>query len=476
MIDCTAFVESLDGKPVAVFGLGLSGLASVEALVNAGAKVLAWDDTADAHGAAKKAGADVKQLDEKVLEQCACLILAPGVPLHFPKPHPVVLAARAADIEIIGDLEVLHRCAHGRKTIGITGTNGKSTTTALITHILKESGQSVAMGGNIGKPVLALEMPEKKGFFVLEVSSYQIDLCPSFRPDMAVLLNITPDHIDRHGSFDKYAHAKERLFEGSESEEGLAIISLDDEPCRKIYERLLAGKLGNRRVRPVSCEGSVEKGVYAKDGVLFDNRENQNIEIGSLNAIPTLRGTHNHENAAVAFAVCCSVDVGLEAEEILKHIRTFEGLPYRQFPTRTINGVAYINDSKATNAEAAGKALASYRNIYWIAGGRPKGEGLQDIVPYLSNIKHVFLIGEAMMAFAGWLDQYSIPYTLSGELTHAVNDAHAMAQQQRGQPGGAGTVLLSPACASFDQFKSFEARGDLFSALVEGLEEKSVAA
>ncbi len=466
MIDCTEFVKTLDGKPVAVFGLGLSGLSSVKALVKAGAKVKAWDDSADAHEDAKAAGAEITRLDEAQLKECALLVLAPGVPLFYPKPHNVVVAARSLNLEIICDLEIFHRCNHGRVTIGVTGTNGKSTTTALVSHILKKGGKSIAMGGNIGNAVLDLDMPDEGGFFVLEISSYQMDLCPTFRPDISVLLNITPDHLDRHGNFKNYAAAKERVFEG----EGLAIISLDDEPCRKIYERLIAVKDGKRRVRPFSFGGLVDEGVYVEQGVLFDARKGEAKEAGSIVGFTTLRGNHNYQNAAAAFAVCASKDVGMKSTDILKYMQTFEGLPHRQHQIKLINGVPYINDSKATNAEAASKALASYRNIYWIAGGRPKGDGLEDLYPLMNNVRHVYLIGEAMVAFAGWLDQYSVPYTMCGDLENAVLEAHALAQNERGRPGGAGAVLLSPACASYDQFKSFTERGDAFTDLVMALE------
>ncbi|MEM7651192.1 MAG: UDP-N-acetylmuramoyl-L-alanine--D-glutamate ligase [Pseudomonadota bacterium] len=469
MIDCSKFVETLNDKPVAVFGLGLSGLSTIRALAKAGASVKAWDDNETVHKAANDAGADIVELNQKELEKCALLVLAPGVPLFYPKPHKVVKAARAANLEIICDLEILHRCGHGRKVIGITGTNGKSTTTALIGHILKQAGKSIAVGGNIGEAALDLKMPNKDGFFILEISSYQIDLCPTFRPDISVLLNITPDHLDRHGNFKNYIVAKQRIFEG----DGLGVVCLDDEPCRKTYERLINSDLGERRVRPFSCEGAVENGVFVKDAEVFDARkdESEPVLIGSLNGLSALRGAHNHQNASAALAVCASKEVGLKPEEVIEHMKSFPGLPHRQFQVRVINGVPYVNDSKATNAEAASKALASYKRIYWIAGGRPKGDGLDDLSGLMPNIRHVFLIGEAAVAFAGWLDQYSVEYTMCGDLEGAVEEAHKMAQEERGRPGGAGTVLLSPACASFDQFKSFAARGEKFTELVEALEE-----
>lgn len=464
MIDLKPFVKNLEGRPVAVFGLGLSGLATVKALGKAGAEVLAWDDKAQSHEAAKKAGATVVPLSEKNLRGCAALVLAPGAPLHYPAPHEVVLAARAAGTEIIGDLEILHRTGHGRRTIGITGTNGKSTTTALTAHILKAAGVDAAMGGNIGKAVLDLKMPGKQGVFVLEISSYQADLCPQFRPDIAVLLNITPDHIDRHGSLENYIASKEKLFEG----EGTAIVSVDDEPGQKICSRLT--ETGRRRIIPISCRRALAGGVYVEDGSLFDAMDGEAVEVGSLRGLTVLKGTHNHQNAAAAYAACRAA--GLEADDIMAHIQTYPGLKHRQFPVRAINGVAYINDSKATNAVAAAKALCAFQNIYWIAGGRPKEGGLSGLEHALSQVRHVFLIGEAMDDFANWLNAYNIPYSLSGTLDKAVEESHAMAQGARGQPGGSGVVLLSPACASFDQFRSFEERGDVFTDLVMKLDDK----
>lgn len=461
MIDLKPFTRNLEGRPVAVFGMGLSGLATVRALKKAGAEILAWDDRESGREAAEKAGAKVEKLTREKLRGCAALVLAPGVPLHYPEPHPVVLAARAAGTPIIGDLELLHEAAHGRRTIGITGTNGKSTTTALTAHVLGAGGLDAAMGGNIGRAALDLALPGKEGIFVLELSSYQIDLCPRFRPDIGVLLNITPDHIDRHGSFENYAAAKERMFEG----EGVAVIAVDDEPGQAICDRLSAA--GQRRVVPVSCRRAVEGGVYVEDGNLFDAMDGPAVAMGSLRGLTVLRGVHNHQNAAAAYAA--SRLAGLDGEAAMAGMQTYPGLKHRQFPVRDINGVIYIDDSKATNAEAAARALAAFQNIYWIAGGRPKEGGLNGLEPLLGQVRHVFLIGEAMEEFARWLGAYSIPCSLSETLDRAVDEAHAQAQAARGQPGGSGVVLLSPACASFDQFRSFEDRGEAFMRLVADL-------
>ncbi len=411
-IDLTDFAKSLCGKPVAIFGLGLSGLTSVEALINAGIKTIAWDDGQESVNKAKALGAKCQPLDTKTLSGCAVLLLSPGVPLTHPQPHPVAKAAQEAGIEIIGDLEILHRANHGHKTIGITGTNGKSTTTALLTHVLKACGRPAVMGGNIGVPVLKLDLPTPDTIIVLEISSYQIDLCPTFRPDIGVLLNITPDHINRHGTFENYTAIKNLMLEGAQ-----------------------------QAIRP------------------------QDLDIGFLKDenFPRLPGDHNKQNIAAVCAVCKII--GLEQDKVIEAVKTFPGLPHRQFLTRQINNVSYINDSKATNAQAAAKALGAYENIFWIVGGQAKEGGLSGLEDYKSRIAHAYLIGESTPAFETWMKERGIDYTLSNTLETAVPQAHEAAQKQN-KPA---SVLLAPACASWDQFKSFEHRGDAFTQIVEGL-------
>jgi len=298
--------------------------------------------------------------------------------------------------------------------------------------------------------------------FVLEMSSFQLDLCPTFAPDIGILLNLSPDHLDRHGTMDAYGAAKARIFRG----EGVGIISVDDNHSEKIYEQLK--DLGHRTIYPLSVNNEDKDGVFVKNGVLFEAMYGDPVEISEMD-IATLPGVHNHQNAAAAYAAARSI--GLEPQAIMAAMKTFPGLQHRQFLSRTINGVAYVNDSKATNANAAARALVSYRNVYWIAGGRPKDGGLKGIEPYMDHVRHVFLIGEAMDEFASWLDKYGVPHEFSRTLERAVDSAHRMAQSERGQPGGTGTVVLSPACASFDQFKSFEERGDEFNAIVAKLSE-----
>ncbi len=462
MIDTTPYVRTLEGKPVAVFGLGLSGRSVAKALIRGGATILAWDDSEEGREAAQKDGIPLTDFTNQNFAAFAALVLSPGIPLYFPKPHAVAERARSAGIEIIGDLELFHRCATGIKTVGITGTNGKSTTTALITHILKQSGRTALMAGNIGTPVLDIDL-KKDVILVLEVSSYQMDLCPTFRPDIAVLLNITPDHIDRHGSMESYVAAKERIFGG----DGIAVCAIDDAPSNGIYDRIL--KMGSRKAIPISVKKEITGGIFAREGNLFDSTTGDPLNAGSLTNLTILPGIHNHQNICAAYAVCHAL--GLTAEEIFTHLKTYPGLAHRQYLVKLINGVAYVNDSKATNADAAARAIACYNNVYLIAGGRAKDGGLTGIEPTLDRIRHVFLIGEAADDFSKWLTKMNTPHTISGSMDIAVLEAHRMAQADRGQPGGAETVLLSPACASWDQFKNFERRGEVFEALVNTLSD-----
>jgi len=458
MIDVAKFVETLKGEPVAVLGLGISNKAVVKALVKAGAKVAAWDDNEENRKAAE---GHLKDLAHEDMAKYACLVLAPGVS----NDHPVALKAQEAGLEIICDLEILHRCAHGRKTIGVTGTNGKSTTTALIGHILNESGIRASVGGNIGHAALALAMPPKDGAFVLEISSFQAEISPTFTPDIAVHLNLTPDHLDRHGTMENYAAAKLKIFRGP----GKAVMGVDDDFSKKMFEKI--EKAGEREIVALSVGSERKNGVYVHNNALFDAQGEVTHKVAMLDDIPTLPGVHNQQNAAAAYAVARFM--GLRPDTIMDAMRTFPGLPHRQFLVRTINGVAYVNDSKATNAAAAAKALACYKNVYWIAGGRPKAGGPKGLEPFVSHIRHAFLIGESMEEFASWLENHGVPHNLSGTLDVAVADAHRLAQSERGQPGGTGTVLLSPACASFDQFRNFEERGNIFTTLVDDLKEEA---
>ena len=457
MINVAHFAKTLKDKPVAVFGIGKSNLAVIHALTKAHVSVVAGDDNNMQQ--AVEAGAIAGLMDSD-FSQYACLVLAPGVPLHFPEPHDVVKKARAAGIEIICDVEILHRLNHGRQTIGVTGTNGKSTTTALIGHILKTCNVEAEVGGNIGHAVLDLDMPPHEGAFVIEMSSYQIDLCPTFTPDIAIHLNLTPDHLDRHGSLAGYYQAKKNIFRST----GAAIIGVDDEDSARMVLEVSAA--GMRNVFPISVLRPVEGGVYVLNGVLFDSMFGPAEKQADMN-MAALPGLHNHQNAAAAYAAARMM--GVPARKIIQAMQSFPGLAHRQYPVRDINGIIYINDSKATNAAAAEKALVCYNDIFWIAGGKAKDGGLNGLAPYMGRIAHAFTIGDAMAEFSLWLEQHGVTVTRCETLARAVPAAHQAAQKH-----GRGVVLLSPACASFDQFQNFEQRGDIFVSLVADLKEKAV--
>ena len=470
MIDVSKFVKDLKKCTVAVFGLGTSGLSVIKALSKAGVEIYAWDDKESARDKVPAGLATLHKLDAQTLRKCDLLVLAPGVPLNHPEPHEVVKAANEAEIEIIGDIEIFARATREKDwtVIGLTGTNGKSTTTTLIHHILKENDVSVALGGNIGLPVLDMKPPKKGGVVVLELSSFQLDLCPTFAPDIGILMNITPDHIDRHGSVQEYGAIKTRVFR---KHGGAAVIVTDDDYCNVICADLQSRD--DKTVLPVSIMNPPANGYFVRGGDLIRMQDGAENPIGSIGNITKLHGPHNMQNAACAFAATKAC--GLDSEDILSAIRTYPGLPHRQFPVRVINGVAYINDSKATNAEAASKALACHKNIYWIVGGKAKDGGLDGLEHFMDRVRHAFLIGEAAEDFGKWLDRYGVEHRMSKTLSHAVEEAHRMAQDERGQPGGTGVVLLSPACASYDQFKNFEERGDIFTKLVEALPESESA-
>ena len=456
MIRATAF----NGKTVAVFGLGASGLATVRALVDGGAEVAAWDDNEAGRKAAADAGAPIVDLTTADWSRYAALILAPGVPLTHPEPHWTVKKAEAAGIETIGDVELFFRerkaIAPHAPVIAITGTNGKSTTTALIAHILRELGNDVQLGGNIGRAVLTLEPPAESRIHVLELSSFQIDLAPSAAPTVAVLLNITPDHIDRHGTVEHYAEVKRRLVEGAET---AAVIGVDDDFCVGIASAL--EKRGTPAVRRISVRTRLEEGnLHALEARVYDGEHLK----ADLAGIPTLRGSHNWQNAAAAIAAIEALPERYRANgDLAAALRSFPGLAHRLEVLPGISALEFINDSKATNADSTEKALASFEgNIYWILGGKPKAGGIATLSSYFPRIAKAYLIGEATEEFAATLGT-DVPFERSGTLDVAVRNATADALAAN-KPGR--VVLLSPACASYDQFKNFEVRGDAFRRLV----------
>jgi UDP-N-acetylmuramoylalanine--D-glutamate ligase len=449
-------VPGFEGRKVAVLGLARSGRAAAAALAAGDAEVLAWDDS-DKTRAAVAGKVPLRDLTAVDWRQVAALMLSPGIPHSFPKPHSAVAAAARAGVEILGDIELLGRAQPQARFIGITGTNGKSTTTALIGHILGQAGKTVEIGGNLGPPALGLEPLGKDGIYVLELSSFQLELVTSLAFDIAVLLNITPDHLDRHGDMDGYIAAKRRIF-AHQGESASAVIGIDDAICRDIAETLRRDN--KARIVPISVCERVPGGVYVESGWLVDALAGSPQRIFDFTEAPRLPGTHNAQNAAAAYAV--ARQAGLSSKAVIAGIRTFPGLAHRQELVDTIEGVRYINDSKATNADATEKALACYPAIYWIAGGLPKAGGITSLAPYFTRLRHAFLIGNATGEFAATLDG-KVPYTRCGDLAAALE---AASERARAEHVPDAVVLLSPACASYDQFPNFEVRGDTFRRLV----------
>jgi UDP-N-acetylmuramoylalanine--D-glutamate ligase len=460
-------VETIRGQRVALFGLGGSGLSSARALAGGGAEVAAWDDSPAARERASVAGLHLVDLARADWRDFRLFVLAPGVPLTHPAPHWTVNLADEAGVPIIGDIELFARergvRAPDAPFVAITGTNGKSTTTALIAHVLREAGREVAMGGNIGVPVLDLPPPAAGRTHVIECSSYQIDLAPSLAPSVGLLINITPDHLDRHGDLARYAAIKERLVAHSE----VALVGVDDEPCRAIRARLTA-RVGPPRVIGVSGKQSSLADICVSEcRVMARGEAAPLVDLAKARA---LRGAHNAQNAAFAYAALRTL--GVERERIARAFESFPGLAHRMQEVGRIGRVLFINDSKATNADAAEKALLSFRDIHWILGGRPKTDGVEPLRPLFPRVAKAYLIGEASDEFARTLAG-AVPFERCGTL-RAATEAAAEDATRSGAREPA--VLLSPACASFDQFDNFEARGDAFRAHVaEWLERRAAS-
>ncbi|MBL8587538.1 MAG: UDP-N-acetylmuramoyl-L-alanine--D-glutamate ligase [Methylobacteriaceae bacterium] len=455
-------VSAFAGRDVALFGLGGSGLTTAQALVAGGARVACWDDSAAQRDKAAAAGLAIEDLAAAEFSRFAALILTPGAPLTHPAPHWSAAKARAAGIEIIGDIELFCRerraRAPGAPFIAITGTNGKSTTTALIAHLLRAFGRDVALGGNIGTAILALPPPAARRTHVIECSSFQIDLAPSLDASVGVLLNLAPDHIDRHGTMEIYAAVKERLVAMA----GRVVIGVDDAHARAIAARLAAA---GKPVTPISAAGApLADGVFARGSKLFRAAAGAARELADLSAIASLRGAHNAQNACAAIAAIG--DLADDAAALQAALAVFPGLPHRMEEVGRLGRALFINDSKATNADAAEKALASFGgDIFWIVGGKRKEEGIEPLRRYFPRIARAFLIGAASEDFAATLEG-AAPYERCGTLDVALQQAaRAAAASDAREP----VVLLSPACASYDQFPNFEVRGDRFRALARAL-------
>lgn len=453
--------EIYKNKKIAVFGLGKAGVSAVCALNKGGAKVYALDDnekSREAIASRNLPNVRTATVDELDWQEIDILVLSPGVPFTHPEPHAVVKAAQEAGCRVICDIEILYESDPQATYIGITGTNGKSTTTALTGHILKECSQEVQVGGNIGIPVLDLDNLGLGGTHVIEMSSYQLDLIDKTRFNISVLLNVTPDHIDRHGDLAGYIKAKCRIYK-EQGRDDYAIISVDDEHCQKIYDSLAReGKIGN--VIPISTKRKISGGIAIIDGIIYDSANNRELKLGEL---VRLRGEHNAQNIAASYASASILKAA--SDDILKAIHSFQGLPHRMEYVVKKDGILYINDSKATNAEAASKALSAYDNIYWIAGGVPKEGGIEPLKEYFPKIKKAFLIGQAQDEFAKTVEN-KVSYLKCGTLENALSEARKAAMENSANDP---VVLLSPACASFDQWPNFEVRGQAFCDMVKAM-------
>ena len=463
-------VPGFEGRTVAVFGLGRTGLSAARALIAGGAQVALWDENPRGREAAEAEGLQLVDLEKADWSDFAALMLSPGVPLTHPVPHWTVTRAQANGVEVLGDIELFARAvnaapAHKRpKIVAITGTNGKSTTTALIGHILRSAGRDARIGGNIGFGVLGLPDMHGGAVYVLELSSYQLDLTSSLKPDAAVLLNLSPDHLDRHGGMEGYVTAKKRILL-NQGKGDTAVIGVDDAWCQRICTEITAAN--RRTIRPISAGKAMGRGVYVLSGVLYDATGERTMEVADLTMARSLPGKHNWQNAAAAYAACLAL--GVSSEDAANGLMTFPGLAHRMETVGKLGRVRFVNDSKATNADAARQALSSYPKVYWIAGGRAKEGGIEALADLFPRVEKAYLIGEAEEAFAATLEGKA-PVVRCGQMEAAV--AAAYADASRGEDEA--IVLLSPATASFDQYADFEARGEAFRAAVQALGQPAV--
>ncbi len=463
-------VREFAGQRVAVLGVGRSGRATARALDSGEAEVICWDDGPEARLAAEGLGFRVESMaEDEIWTDIACLVVSPGVSHFYPEPHPLVKMAWRHGVPVDNDIGLFFRNWNSAdcgdtcfedfeeydvipNIVCVTGSNGKSTTAALIGHLLDSAGRRVQVGGNIGRPVLDLEPVSDGEFVILELSSYQIELARTLSPDIAVFLNFSPDHLDRHGGVGGYFAAKRRLFsEGAPERQVIGVDELEGE--------FLAAHAGDDLMEVdslirISARRPLEGddwSVSVKNGFLVERRRGRQVASVDLRDIRNLRGRHNWQNACAAFAVCRSS--GLVPKLLPRGLASFPGLPHRCQIVEEHGGVLFVNDSKATNADAAARALSAYRNIRWIAGGRAKDGGIASISGELDNVRKIYLVGESAELFRRQLGDRNL--VISGTIAEAVNSAAAEAE-----PGD--VVLLSPAAASFDQFTDFEARGDAF--------------
>ncbi|MBP9792222.1 MAG: UDP-N-acetylmuramoyl-L-alanine--D-glutamate ligase [Rickettsiales bacterium] len=455
-------MTTLHNKIFGILGLGISNKAVLEFFINHNHKFIIWDDTQKSLTALaieikKDYNFDIvpfiKTPESLEWSNIDYLVMSPGIPLTHPEPHKIASIARQNGIDIICDIELFYLFYPNNKYIGITGTNGKSTITALTYHILNSYTHNTLIAGNIGKPIFYLEDPEDK-IIVLEISSYQIDLLHKTRFFVSSLSNVTPDHIDRHGSFENYTKIKFKLI--SELTTGTAVINIDSDLTETLYRKLIKTK---HHTIPTSTNIILEKGISLINNTITDNIHHQTLDLATNKS---LVGQHNAQNIGIAFAIASSV-IPITPEDLNKSIASFQGLKHRMQFINHYKNMVFINDSKGTNAISTLYALDGCKNIFWILGGLPKADGIDPLIPFFKNVKHAFAIGQAKEEFAKILKIHNVPCTISGDLKHAFKDATDQAEQQKEEI----TILLSPACASFDQWKNFEERGDAFIKLVE---------
>lgn len=461
-------VQGFSGQRVGVLGLGRSGLATARALAAGGAIPVVWDDSPEARDRTAAEGLAPEDLTrDKVLASLACLVTSPGIPHLYPAPHPAIARALDLGIPVDNDIGLFFRSLGlsdwtrmetPPRVVAVTGSNGKSTTTALIAHILAEAGRDVQMAGNIGRGVLDIDPPGDGAIVVLELSSYQTDLARALTPDVAVFTNLSPDHLDRHGGMGGYFAAKSRLF--TQGGPDRAIIGVDEAEGRFLAGQLAQGPQDDRVIRISSGQKLEGFGwtVFARKGFLSEWRKGRQIASTDLRALSGLPGAHNHQNAAAAWAATRTL--GLAPREIEGALATFAGLPHRSQLVRERAGVRFVNDSKATNTDSAARALRAFPRIRWIAGGLGKDGGIAALAPDLGPVVKAYLIGHSARDFATQLG--TTPQEICDTMDRAVARAAAEAE-----PGD--TVLLAPAAASFDQYPNFEKRGEHFTALVAAL-------
>ena len=461
-------VQGFAGQTVAVLGLGRSGLATARALIAGEAKPLLWDDSPEARTTAEAEGFTCTDLNRHAaLEGIAALITSPGIPHLYPAPHNVIARALELGVPVDNDIGLFFRSYAtpdwddfdtAPRVVCVTGSNGKSTTTALIHHILQVAGRPTQMAGNIGRGVLDIDPARDGAVVVLELSSYQTDLARSLTPDIAVFTNLSPDHLDRHGGIGGYFAAKRRLF--AEGGPDRAVIGVDEAEGRYLANQIGEGPADDRVIR-ISAGQKLEGfgwSVFARKGFLAEWRRGKQVASIDLREVSGLPGAHNHQNACAAYAACRSLGVAPKLIEQAFH--AFAGLPHRSQLVGERAGVRFINDSKATNVDAAAKALQAFPRIRWIAGGLGKEGGIKALLPYIGSVRKAYLIGHSARDFA--LELAGIPQEICETMDRAVTRAAAEAE-------AGDVVLLAPAAASFDQYPSFEKRGEDFTARVKAL-------